>query len=285
MEGQHHASRGILEGHRWVRRLLPLALVLWLTAPATASADTGGAGGGYVDDTGTPVAEVTKPGGSGNGSGSAASTCRYSPVNMDGQTVYDPDGNEVVHDEPGQWYIKRCVDAVGDETSNELIWVGDVDPRDLAQQAKQALPLPRATVRTSPDSGGDQLVGVPTWLWLEGGWGPRSATASLPGIAVTVTATPLSVVWEMGDGNRVVCNDGGTPYDPSRRDDEQSSDCSHTYRRSSAGQPNDRYTARATLTWDVAWTASGIAGGGGLGRVSRTSTFTLRVAEAQALNR
>ena len=102
-------------------------------------------------------------------------------------------------------------------------------------------------------------------------------------MSVTVTALPSSVTWDMGTGDRVVCRGPGRAYDPRRWEEEQATDCSYTYRRSSAGQPNQRFPVRATMTWRVSWTVSGIAGGGDLGEVSRSTSFGLRVAEGQAL--
>jgi hypothetical protein len=98
-----------------------------------------------------------------------------------------------------------------------------------------------------------------------------------------VTATPRAVRWDMGTGDRVTCHGPGTPYDLSVPDDAQDTDCSYTYRRSSAGQPDQRYRVSARMRWRVRWTASGIAGGGDLGSVTRSTTLSLRVAEGQAL--
>jgi hypothetical protein len=43
----------------------------------------------------------------------------------------------------------------------------------------------------------EELMFLPTWLWLAGGWAPTSATATVPGFSVTATATPTSVTWSM----------------------------------------------------------------------------------------
>jgi hypothetical protein len=157
------------------------------------------------------------------------------------------------------------------------------DPVQLATRAVRRLPLSGPEVATSPPPDRDQLVNLPTWLWVRDGWAPRSATASVPGVSVTVTATPESVTWDMGNGERVVCNGPGTPYNPSVRDEAQSTDCSYTYHWSSAGQPSGRYQGTATMTWRVTWRANGAAGGGDLGPVSRSTPFSLRVAEGQAV--
>jgi hypothetical protein len=95
---------------------------------------------------------------------------------------------------------------------------------------------------------------------------------------------PVTVTWTMGDGSQVVCRGPGTPYtegDPAR----PSPTCSHTYPRSSARQPGLRYPVTATTTWRITWTATGVVSASGtLPPLLRTSTTTLRVAEAQTVN-
>lgn len=157
-------------------------------------------------------------------------------------------------------------------------------PVDVARSVLQEAPLPLPAVRTSPPPEIDQLVNLPLWMWLDN-WAPVSVTAALPeaGASVTVTATPRSVTWDMGNGDRVVCAGPGTPYIPGAGN-QASPDCGYTYRRSSAGQPNLQYQVSATMTWDASWTAAGVDGGGSLGQVSRTTTFGVRVAEIQTIN-
>lgn len=87
----------------------------------------------------------------------------------------------------------------------------------------------------------------------------------------------------MGTGDVVVCDGPVCRITPSRREEEQATECSSAYRYSSAGQPGERYPVTATQTWSVSWSASGMAGGGDLGTVSRSTDFSLRVGEGQAL--
>ena len=56
----------------------------------------------------------------------------------------------------------------------------------------------------------------------------------------------------------------------------------HTYVLPSSGQPGGAYTLTATVTYDVAWTATS-ADGGELGTVTRTSEASVRVVEVQAV--
>lgn len=150
--------------------------------------------------------------------------------------------------------------------------------RDIASDiSTRVIPLPG--VQTSPPAGADQLVNLPTWLWVDD-WNPVSTSASEAGLTVTVTATPASVTWDMGPG-QVECG-AGVAWNPGLREEQQSSDCTYTYTRSSYDQPDLKYFASATMRWDVTWTASN-GESGGLGQSERTTAFRMRVAEGQAV--
>ncbi len=77
-------------------------------------------------------------------------------------------------------------------------------------------------------------MGVATWLWVDGPWEPSSATAEVAGVSATVTARPVRVVWDTGDGAGVTCDGPGTPYDPAHPSAGRDSACTHVYGRSSA---------------------------------------------------
>lgn len=264
------------------------AWLLLLSGPAAAD----GFGGAYVEDA-TPTAEagVTLTSGGqqpdGGGGSSGAARCVSEPARLaPGEVPLDADGSPRVATGPGAWQVRRCFGPDGQETSFDVVFAPagvPVDPLVLAQQARQRLPLGSPVVATSPNSDQMQLVGVPTWLWVAVGWAAQSASASVPGVSVTVTAEPVRVTWVTGDGRQVVCAGPGRPFDPQLPEAAQSTDCSHTYTRSSAGQPGDQFAVTATITWRVSWSAAGVAGGGELGEVERSATVPLRVAEGQAL--
>src|SRR5262249_51106805 len=56
-----------------------------------------------------------------------------------------------------------------------------VSPAVLAQTAVKHLALQSPLIEASPPVGVDQLVNVPTWLWLAGPWTAVHATAAVPG--------------------------------------------------------------------------------------------------------
>jgi hypothetical protein len=119
-------------------------------------------------------------------------------------------------------------------------------------------------------------------MWLSSGWGPVSATATVPGVSVTATATPTSVVWSMGDGSTVTCTDAGTPFSPGTAPTASSPDCGHTYRTSSASQAGQAFPVSATVYWTVTWAGAGQ--GGVFPDLTTTGNAAFRVAESQALN-
>jgi hypothetical protein len=157
-------------------------------------------------------------------------------------------------------------------------------PAVLAQRAYRQLVLAVPVIRTSPAVSVPQLVGVPTWLWIDPGvWSRRSRTAAVAGLSATATARPVRVRWSTGDGSTVVCRGPGTSFRPGvDRAAAGSPDCGHTYLRSSAGAPGGVFMVTATIEWSVSWAGGGQAGT--LPALTSTSSVVLRVTESQALN-
>lgn len=183
--------------------------------------------------------------------------------------------------EPGAWYRKVCEGWGG-----VVIWIPQrSDPEILAEHALSYIPLPAPAIGMNPAADRDQLVNLATWLWIDrGGWGPQSTSASVSGLSVTVNAAPRRVIWDMGNGDRIVCTGPGSAYDSAKRQADQHSDCTYTYRKSSAGQPGQQYLITATVEWHATWSSTS-GSSGDLGTVSRASSVAVRVAEAQAINR
>ena len=158
-----------------------------------------------------------------------------------------------------------------------------VDPYLLALQAQNELTLPAPTLHTAPPPN-KLIVEWQIWLWMDAdAWRPLSATASAGLVSATVTARPVRVRWEMGDGSTIVCDGPGTPWDPNLPAAQQSPSCSYVYRRSSADQPNASYVVRASIDWSTSWVAVSAAGGGALGPAVTTGVLPVQVGEVQAL--
>lgn len=183
-------------------------------------------------------------------------------------------------DGPGTWYWKTCEDANGMMTG-ETAWAPErPDPVVVARKALRYTELGNPTIGMSPAPRQGAVVNVPVWLWVKpDAWEPTAATATIDGLSVQTTATPERVVWRLGTGDELTCEGPGTPYDPTRPEAEQHSDCTHLF-----DQPGT-YTVTATVEWRARWSVVGGAGGGDLGLVRRSSSTTIDVSEIQALNR
>jgi hypothetical protein len=205
----------------------------------------------------------------------------------------DDAGSAAVPNPGGSWYVWKCITAgTKDALYHPPLWIANgqplpgaapaqaPSPAALALMARNELHLPTPTIAANPP--GEQLVSLPTWLWLAGGWAPLSATASVPGVSVTAVATPTSVRWSMGDGSTVTCTGAGTPYHVGRDPNASSPDCGHVYRRSSAGQVGQAFSVTATVHWMVSWAGAGQRGT--FPDMTTTGNAAFRVAESQALN-
>lgn len=246
-----------------------------------ARAADGGSPGPATGGNGTRTGGGGSAGGSRSACTSAALDARESRIAED----MVADGLLTKGGGPGSWQRVIC------PGSGVVRWVGArgpaapvVDPRALALEALGRAPIPEPAIGVSPPAGEQQIVNLPTWLWV-GGWQPVTATAAAGGVNVTVTATPDRVLWSMGNGDRVACAGPGRHYDPAAAPaGGQGPSCSYTYRAGSARAPGGTFRVSATITWRIAWDADGIAGAGDLPPVDRTSSVTVRVAEIQAVN-
>lgn len=188
--------------------------------------------------------------------------------------------------QPGAWYVYKCDHAgVIDALYRPPAWIPDgpaaaPSPARLAEQARSQLLLPSPRIVANP--AGEQLVNLPTWLWVDpASWGARSATAQVPGVMVTAVARPTSVSWSMGDGSSVSCPGPGAPFPPGGDPWATSPDCGHVYRDSSAAQAGQAFPVTATVHWSVTWWGAGQ--GGTFPDLTTSASTQFRVAEAQAL--
>jgi hypothetical protein len=268
--------------------LILLGIVACMSVPAAAESSASG----QLTD-GSPEAVVVV-GSSGviaswwGGSG-ARWTCRYFPIGAPFADVplgsHSPNGVDPVE---GIAYVLNCDDENGRLVSSRFVVYSPADPlggvavvERAVTEARRRLELEPPVPRFNPP--GSQLVGLPTWLWVENLWFQQSATASVGGVSATVHAVPVGVDWNTGDGSQVLC-DRGVPYDRARSARSQSSACTHVFQRSSADQRSGTYRMRATQRW-VAWWNSSTGGGGSLGMLSRSTESDIRVIEMQALVR
>jgi hypothetical protein len=223
------------------------------SVPAIPAGESGGGGPNCTKSDGTPA------------------YLRYGPrlfSTMDEQrTLYHPEEQR-----PGEWLHLYC----GDEWL-DFVFLPEAQQVDPTTLARSVTITPAAPVlRTSPGAE-DHLVNIEAWFWAEM-WEGISESATAGSVTVNVSAEPVSLIVDPGDGTAPFTCPGPQPvYDLNLPASAQSSNCTHTYTR--AGN----YTATATVVYDVSFT-SNVGVNGNLGTIEPSSATALAVAEAQAIN-
>jgi hypothetical protein len=168
-----------------------------------------------------------------------------------------------------------------------------ISPEVLAALAYQHMELPDTEVTLAPEA--NTKVNLPTWAWLDKAvFDEVQATAAInvPGLNLqaTTTAKPVSLKLEPGtedaetypaSGECTINDDGsiGEPYAKGKAD--QTPPCGIKYLRSSG---NGTFKLQATITWEIAWTGTGGAGGD-LPNGTFGKDQDVTVQEIQAVNR
>ena len=277
-----------------------------LVGPAAgpAAADTGSAGAGSGGGTvgvgagsggGSGGAGGSGSGGPSSGGGSGGSspwTCTYTNLTLNNQGGFPPGGPQ-----PGGWFSVTCDDIATGAQVTQTVWITSsaaaappIDPRVLALQAENAITLPAPAVNLNPS--GSSVIGLSTWLWVDSSlWHDYSVTATAGAVSATAVARPVGVTWTTGDGGEVSCGGPGVVYDRALPSAWQATYCSHSYTRTSIGQPtpdgdpdHGRFSVSATVEWAVTWSAVGATGGGPLPTLYTTSAAPLRVVQIESLN-
>lgn len=222
-------------------------------------------------------------------------TCGYHAIDAPVHSVLDPtpvvDWTTTVVPRVGEAYMFGCFVEEGGERrlvrSRYVIY----DPGDpfagviavvvAVDEARARLDLPDPDPVVNPPT--EQLVGLPMWMWLDRPWERVTAVASIRDVWAAVAAQPILAHWSFSDGTDLWC-DRGVAYDIWRPAREQSSGCTHVWRRSSSSSVDGLEWVRVTMVWRVEWYATDV-GGQPMGTVERTTTFPVRVVEAQAVIR
>jgi enoyl reductase len=188
------------------------------------------------------------------------------------------------------------------DCTRDTFWVdtGDDPPADipqaitpemLARLAYAEIRVPTTEVDLAPDDA--TKVNLPTWAWLDAAtFKPVSVTARVPllDVEATTTAQPVSVRIDPGTADAEtypasgVCEitDGriGEPYAKGRA--EETPPCGVKYLRSSG---DGSYQLKATVTWRIHWTGTGVAGEQLLPDGEFGGDQAVTVQEIQAINR
>ncbi|MFF3640549.1 hypothetical protein [Streptomyces sp. NPDC002564] len=189
-----------------------------------------------------------------------------------------------------------------DKCTKETFWVdtGDpppadvpeaIDPEILAKLAYARIRVPGTKVSLAPEAA--TKVNLPTWAWLDGAeFKPVSVTARVDvlGIEATTTAEPVSLKIDPGTADAEtfpadgVCEivDGriGRPY--AKGNAKETPPCGVKYLRSSG---DGSYPLKATVTWKVHWTGTGVNGEQALPDGEFGAEQDVVVEEVQSVNR
>lgn len=168
-----------------------------------------------------------------------------------------------------EWQARYCVNG-----TKVLVLTGGEQARPLIVQAQEAfgnLAAPAGAVRHSPEVRG--IVGLDTWFWLAPATFGELQGSSAEGLVAV--AEPDGTTWATGDGATVRCAGAGVPYA-----EGGSSDCTHTYRRSSP-----QYDGTVTRNWVVHYEQGGatIDIPGAPATLTADTPWALAVAEAQVV--
>jgi len=152
-----------------------------------------------------------------------------------------------------------------------------IRPEVLAQRAIDRLDLPQPVMNPSPES--TQLVQLPVWLAVtEASWQTQSASASVPRMTVTATATPVLASWSLGNGDTKECTVPGAAWTPAAGETDPSPDCGYVYEQATEADVE----VSVTVTWRIRWSGGGESGS--VPDMTTTARTTWPVIESQSLN-
>lgn len=164
-----------------------------------------------------------------------------------------------------------------------------VTPATLAEQAFNTITFPKPSGDRSPSSSHTYdgypftYVGLPTFFWTTPKtWKTLSATASLDGLSATVTARPIQLVYDPGDGGQpAVCGGPGRPWTSADGNGPPTDGgCAYTYRKVTSAP----ITSTQTIVWQITWIGTG-GTGGEIPSLSTWTTGQLQVLQVQVVNR
>ncbi|MFK4068824.1 hypothetical protein [Streptomyces sp. NPDC029674] len=166
-----------------------------------------------------------------------------------------------------------------------------VTPELLAHLAYAEIRVPDTEVTLAPEEA--TKVNLPTWAWLDKAeFKPVSVTASVPILKIhaTATAEPVSLKIDPGTPDaetypasgtcEIVDDKIGAPYAKGKA--KETPPCGVKYLRSSG---DGSYPLKATVTWKIHWTGTGVDGERGLPDGEFGAEQDVVVEEVQSINR
>ena len=274
------------------------------TVGSTASGQASSAGGGR---------DTTVHFGGGGGSttgGDGASVlvkdpCRYTAVPLTNKAAwagYDP--------KKGSLFAVSCIEALKLGTDEPVygpsgytfaptgaVPAAPPNAAVLAQELRNSLSLPPPPLQVSPDlpNNVDASIHLPVtyvnlWFWFwadQQTWAPLTQSTTLNGVTVNVTARPVSLSYEPGNGDAAVtCAGAGRPWSEADANSDPAllGGCGYLYTRVTAS-PSQPITGTLSISWQVSWTSNAAAGGQLAPLVTTTRTPPFGVEQIQVVAR
>ena len=252
---------------------LALAMALLIHVPMATT-------GGTISPDGTLESYATNsvnggispPRGTSSCSGWQRGVDTYQATNPDAVlTMVRPDGVTVTI------YFRACQGTI------QYAWVPELSPQQLAQSAydEATAQIPKPVLLMAPPAD-KQIVNLEAWFGVER-TADVSATASIPGLAATVTATPTGITLKTGSsapGEKTVikCALWGSATRPTNG-------C--TWKPKFPSIPKFTgggyaFKGSITVTWSVTWTSTS-GDGGDLGTYDSTTPVDIAVREIQTI--
>jgi hypothetical protein len=168
-------------------------------------------------------------------------------------------------------------------------WV-PASPAELAQRAAASFELPDPSGHRSPletlryDGYAFTYVNLPTFFWTDANtWRSFTATARAGGNWATVTARPVALMFDPGDGSApVTCNGPGRAWEESDGNAAPTDGVACTYAYSRV--TDAPITSTQTIRWQLTWDGSGQTSGALTSR-STSQSGQLNVLQIQVVNR
>ncbi len=255
------------------------------SAQAQGSGGTLGRGGQKPFISVTVNPSLSRPIGPGTSFPSGGAPCHYYTLDGRGNLPY------LI---PGLLYEARCRAWRGQPAFTRI---GEAVPN-----ADGSLPAPMDRIRrelllsapppaTSPAE--RALVGAPTWFWMPEPARTRTNSIQLGGFTASISARPVALTIEPGDGATLNCQIDAPPHGGSggRSSETEAEPCLHVFETASKFvDPATATQPRYRVTWTVSWSTNrlrpdGTSPSGTLPDAEVIGPFNLEAIELQAVNR
>jgi hypothetical protein len=290
-----------------VSGVVVLSAAVVVATPASA----GGSGSGDCNVKYDPTCTVGVGGGNGNGGGGAGSGPTSDPCAPYPDAAYGDKPPKVSQACADDLQARYCNAMVGDAADGlekppaqwtlaetkavnaEMAKIGCppvVTPAGLAEQAVKTITFPHPSGGRSPRPG-LLYQGLPftyvkdfwTFYWTDPStWKTLSATASAGGFTATVTARPVELVFDPGDGSdSVSCPGPGRPWQASDENGPPTEGaCAYQYTKVTSSP----ITSTQTIVWQITWVGTGNSNGE-IPSLSTSTSGQLQVLQIQVVNR